>query len=577
MPRLEWKDLVLETPFLKAILENQSEMVMWFDNNGLLRYANDRMLPYLSSVDNPYIDRQYLNCFHSRDRKVLENIMKEEDKSFQKAIFRMCKESENEFQELEFRIIFIDGSDDYQKSIMMIGKEITLLMESVAELAMNESVFKDLFQFLPDFVFLIRNNHIVNSNNSSKRLLNSNILHGECPFDSIFENPECVRDSLERKEVTKSNISLKGADNEPYLCDAIITYLGSDTAIMVLHDRMEVASFKNRYEMESIRYRNLFENMQTGMAEQRIVFNEHGEIKDLEYVDVNPAFDIQTGLSKDVIGKGIRDVMPNFEDFWYDMFVRVAQTGNTEFAENYVSDMGRWYSVFVFTTGHNRVGQIFLDISNQKNLETILLKSLQERDLLVKELHHRVQNNLQMIKGIVAMQYMRTDDSIVQLYLRETESRIQAMGQAHLSLFLSECLSSINIEAHLHNLLKEVAESFSKEVDADINVEGEELVLGLDQSVAISILINELLTNSFKFAFKNQKGKIYISIQNSSDSFRLVYQDFGEGYPTIPPVVNTDSLGLSLVESLVHRQLKGQITYSNQKGARVEITIPREV
>lgn len=580
MPRLEFKDLIQNESFIKASFENQSEMVLWFDSSGTLLYANNQMQPFLQSVEDPYSDHQYLKCFTDQDKNTLKNILKGTDESLQKVVFRLRKDSESEFQDLEFRVIFIDEGVSKKKTILMIGKEIFTAKKSIVEPMINNHVFQNLFQFLPDFILLIKNNLVINSNDAFKNLFKINSFQDKCTLDSIFEDSELLEELLGRQELAIPSIRLKVANEKPLLCKANVIYLisnDSNLSIMFIRNRTEIINLKNKCQLESIRYRTLFENMQTGMAEQIVIFDEQGIAKDLEYIDVNPAFEVQTGL-KNVIGKTIHTVMPNFEDLWFDMFVRVAQTGKMEWKENYVFDVGRWYSVFVFSTGPNKVAQIFLDITNQKNLEANLISSLQERNMLVKELHHRVQNNLLMIKGIIDMQQMRINDPKIQLYLQEIKARVQAMGQAHLSLYTSDKLSSINFESHLNSLVREVASSFDKEVDAEIKIKGGELQLSLDQSVALSIAINELLSNSFKFAFKDQKkGKILIDIESRSDSFTLIYEDYGEGYPTIPPVIDVNLLGLNLVQNLIHKQLKGQITFSNHNGARVELIIPRIV
>lgn len=150
---------------------------------------------------------------------------------------------------------------------------------------------------------------------------------------------------------------------------------GSLSVYGILTDVTEIYDMEEARRQSVDRYRSLFNNMQTGFAEQTLVFDEYGNVEALVYADVNPAFESETGLPRTVIGKSIKEVMPNFEDFWYNAFVEVGLTGKPKQHTNYVKDVDRWFDVFIFSPGKGRVAQIFLDISEQMRLTTRVAES----------------------------------------------------------------------------------------------------------------------------------------------------------------------------------------------------------
>lgn len=572
MPAKRVENAMKDPVFLEAVIEGLCDPLAWLDEDGSLLFANRPMREYLDSCECRNHDCFMSPCVHPEDRSAFQAWLREPIEGSGRMHLRIRS---GVFQ-WEHKIC---RSIPFQKdSRLVMFTAVPDNDQEVAELlVISESVFNKVFQFLPDFVLLVQNDKVINVNNSARILLGVDPQRGDNSIDSVFLSPASVKEAISEREVLLSDVILESSERRTFRCDLCLTYfehLHGPTILMVMHDRSEVLRVHEWYRSEQSRYRTLFENMQTGMAEQKIVRGDDGKVVDLKYVDVNPAFEAQTGLPRNVIGQGIRQVMPNFEDFWFDMFVRVASGGHSEYAENYVADVDRWYSVFVFSTGPDKVAQIFLDISGQKKMEIELMDSLREREALLKEVHHRVHNNLQIIKGVIGMQHMLMEEGAARISLQEAESRIQTIGQVHQSLYSSERLSFIRLAQHLQDLVYMTAKEFDKEVELEILQKGEVQFVGMDQSIALSLALNELLTNSFKFAFgKDEKGKLHIEVIEESDGFTIIYQDRGPGYPWDPQVTESSSLGMSLMRNLVLKQLKGSLKLSNRGGARAEIRI----
>jgi two-component sensor histidine kinase len=204
-----------------------------------------------------------------------------------------------------------------------------------------------------------------------------------------------------------------------------------------------------------------------------------------------------------------------------------------------------------------------------------LMKSLAEKEILLKELHHRVKNNMQVIISLIKLQADQLSDPTVISAFRELQSRIYAMSAVHETLHQSANAAKIDLAEYL-TMLSEGAFHMADPGNTHIQTDLTSTEVPLDKSYPIGLLVNELLSNSFKHAFpKGRTGRITISSESDSDMLTLVISDNGVGIPSDFDWMNTDSLGLQLVHTLVTDQLGGSIMLDRSNGTRWKITIPR--
>lgn len=204
---------------------------------------------------------------------------------------------------------------------------------------------------------------------------------------------------------------------------------------------------------------------------------------------------------------------------------------------------------------------IYVDISDQKRYERELKKSLDEKQVLLEEIHHRVKNNLAIVSGLLQMQVLSVDEPRLTGYLQNSQLRIQSMAIVHEMLYQSEMLSQINMDNYVSKLLRVIAETLSPEdKDIEIEVESNNCTLNINQAIPCALNINELVTNSFEYAFENRKeGKITVKIIEKDAKVLLEVLDNGIGLPEDFEEMRTTSLGMSLIENLV-RQLDADLT-----------------
>lgn len=221
------------------------------------------------------------------------------------------------------------------------------------------------------------------------------------------------------------------------------------------------------------------------------------------------------------------------------------------------------------------VSGIAHDITATKLNEDRIKQSLKEKEVLLKEVHHRVKNNMQIISSILNLQSSYTTDSNILNLLRESQNRIKTMAYIHESLYQNKTFSSINFNEYLTQLISNIIHSYSVSPDKmQLQVDCEKTILNLDVSIPLGLIINELITNSIKHAFPDSsKGIISINLRTQNKLVFLTVEDSGVG---IGPNISTEksgTLGLQLVYTLID-QIDGKINFERvePQGTRVNIS-----
>jgi PAS domain S-box-containing protein len=200
--------------------------------------------------------------------------------------------------------------------------------------------------------------------------------------------------------------------------------------------------------------------------------------------------------------------------------------------------------------------------------------ALDQRDLLLREVYHRVKNNLQIVDGLLLMQALKIDDPQAKESVLGIRSRIFALGLVHQQLMGSTDLKTFDIEPFLQELSTNIVDGGAS-ASVTISVEASALEVGLDFAVPLGLLVTELVTNSLKHAFPDGVGTIAVSLRpDAAGTVLLVVSDDGVGLPALDPEkTGRTGLGAGIVKSLV-AQLEGEMAVGDGPGARTEIRIP---
>jgi PAS domain S-box-containing protein len=210
-------------------------------------------------------------------------------------------------------------------------------------------------------------------------------------------------------------------------------------------------------------------------------------------------------------------------------------------------------------------------------VENALRRSLDEKESLLKEVHHRVKNNLQVVASLMNLQSNRVHNPEVAEILRETQSRVRAMALLHETLYRSSDLAHINFQTYLGNLCKYLFRSNGPEAGGlQFQLQAVGVELGLDQAVPCGLIVSELVTNALKHGFPGGRtGTIVVELRaEARDLLRLIVADNGVGLPASFDARRTQSLGLQLVFNLAS-QLRGTVGVESAGGTLVTVTFPR--
>ncbi|GAB2495489.1 MAG: tetratricopeptide repeat protein [Cytophagales bacterium] len=204
----------------------------------------------------------------------------------------------------------------------------------------------------------------------------------------------------------------------------------------------------------------------------------------------------------------------------------------------------------------------------RKKYSQLLEKQNLEKEFLLKEIHHRVKNNLETISSLLALQTAQIENEELQDIMIESQNRVQSMGMIHQNLYQGENLAAIEMKNYFKNLGSYIIDSFdaSDRISLDVNMDS--LELDVDRAIPIGLIVNELITNSLKYAFpEGREGEILISLKKDQDQLYLKVADDGAGIKKDKPAQGT-GFGSQLV-ALLTRQLDGKMTLSTQKGTEV--------
>lgn len=219
----------------------------------------------------------------------------------------------------------------------------------------------------------------------------------------------------------------------------------------------------------------------------------------------------------------------------------------------------------------NLVLSSVVDITERVQAQAALRSSLTEKEILLRELHHRAKNNLQLIASVLHLAASQPERSMADI-LAECRSRIGAIALVHEQLYQAGTFSSMQVGAYLTLLTEQVAHAYAPSQSIRVRVESSEVTLPLDQAVPVGLIVNELTTNALKHAFPNRANGVVTvrCVQDQARRITLSVHDDGVGLPSRDPAVPEGHLGLTLVRALA-RQLRATVSFSAAPGTLVEV------
>ncbi len=265
-----------------------------------------------------------------------------------------------------------------------------------------------------------------------------------------------------------------------------------------------------------------------------------------------------------------------------DVHEHEAQHGHLEFRLITADGDLRWIEhncVALFGPGGRCIGfrGSNHDVTERKNFEARQQRDLDEKTVMMQEIHHRVKNNLQTISSLINIQAGQIADRRAAGYLQDMSMRIYAMGELHKRLYQGGDLSNVNLKEYCLDLVNQLRSSYAGDsVDVDVEIVSADIFSNMDTAIPFGLILNEAVTNAFKYAFSSGTGEIIIKIDRNEDDYQLVVQDTGPGFP--PDVLDGSRRGLGFqIMELLTTQLGGEIRFENHMGAAVNVNFARVV
>jgi PAS domain S-box-containing protein len=297
---------------------------------------------------------------------------------------------------------------------------------------------------------------------------------------------------------------------------------------------------------------------------------------DGKILDVNHAFSDLTGFSREeAIGKSSIEAR-----IWKDLADRkriVSELLENGASENFEAEFlrrdgsvltGLMSAKIINLLGEDHMISVTRDISGRKRAEEKISLLLTEKEILLKEVHHRIKNNMSSLMGILTLQSVNTKNPETNAALVDLKNRLQSMGVLYDKLYRSANVSQMSIRAYLPPLIDEIIAIFPIRTRIRVEKKVDDFIVGVDVLSPLGIIVNELLTNSLKYAFTGrEEGLITIAACKEGQHVSVTIQDNGIGIPESENIDHSSGMGLQLVGMLM-KQIRGKVTVERDRGTK---------
>ena len=470
-------------------------------------------------------------------------------------------------------------------SVYSVIKDITEEKQAQEKSKQLMTSFMDLYNSITDAIYLLNSSGIIiDVNDGLTRTFGyekKEVLGKEIKFLSAsgkFSQNQI--DEYIQRAKNGDSISYEGwgekKNGEVFPTEVLMnsgSYLNEDVIIVVERDVSERLLSHQALKQRESMFSNLFHSSPIGIAQ----LDHHHEI-----VNVNHSFEEIFGYSeKEVKGLELdKLIVP------CDEYKDALELSNSEIAKVYTgkrrTKSGNTVDVIVCAVpvivDERLISTygIYVDITERKKAEEKLKSNLREKEVLLAEIHHRVKNNLAVITSILELQSMNTENVEAQNVLLDSQMRVRSIALVHELLYKSDDFSKVNIPNYLKDLARVISNSLErKSVSVEIDFNLDQVELKITQAIPCGLILNEVLTNSYKHAFTGRaEGKILVSFKNADTGMIYKITDDGIGLPK-PKENEKASLGMTLVKTL-GKQLNAETTISSENGTSFEFRFSKK-
>ena len=570
------------------------------------------LLPQCVFESNEKLRLTYVNSFATRltgysqgemlsGMKILEWFpegQRAKAEAFFKAILNFKRPPKNEFTALRKNgqlfpvLIFATAILKRDEVIGLRGVLVDISERKSFELALRESEtrYRSLVEQSPDAIVVHENGRVLFANQAAAKIYKAKnvdeliglsvmrLVHPK--FKDIVKKRvlEIIKTGKTAPLIQEKHLALDGTEVDVEVVGTILEYQGRKVNLAIIRDITERLKYQKALQESEGRFKSIL----TSMIDMVFLFDPNGKL--LFFNMPNPE-EFQFELKK-YPGRPIFRLLPRTLKLQLKTTIKKLNQGQTvklEFNHSLPSGQTKWFStnvtpMIIENKIHGYVA-VVRDITQRKESELKLSQALSEKEILLQEVHHRVKNNLQSLFYLIQMNKAQVKDLNSIEIFNNLQNQLRAMSLVYEQLYHSTNLAAINMKHYLQNLLTNVRQSFANINDVNILFEIDDITLPVDKALPCGLIINELLSNAFKYAFTNgalQKKEIFIGFKESGNQFQLIVQDNGAGFPLPANLNSLKSMGLKLVHLWATHQLGGKIQFNTQKGTKIDIQFSKK-
>ena len=390
-----------------------------------------------------------------------------------------------------------------------------------------------------------------------------------------IDGTEAARQILEKRDLPVIFVT---SHSEKEFVDRVKTvsrygYVIKNSGAFVMHSAIEMAfelfETNKKTSISEKLYRSLFENMINGFSYCKMCFENNRPV-DFIYLAVNEAFKTGTGLN-DVVGKKVSEVIPGIRETdpgLFELYGRVALSGIPEQTEYYLESLKMWFLISVYSPQKDYFVAVFDVITERKLADEKIKTLLAEKELILKEVHHRIKNNMSAIAGLMSLQASALEDPAAIAALEDARSRVLSMMVLYDKLYCADNFDNLSFGEYLSSLVDEIIENFPNKEIVKVEKNIVDFPLDAKRISNLGLIINELITNIMKYAFTGrQSGIITLSAAAVDNRIKISIQDNGIGMPESIDIDNSIGFGLQLVD-MMSKSLNGTIKIERNNGTK---------